>query len=174
MYGRSSVDVQTLALPVMMAAVLGFSFAPLAIVVGGGANSPFLVNLLWRVGLAAGYFVYLAAFCRSLVRSPEFWSRFARRILMLRRGCNWRRISYLAVLGNFDIALFGLSTKFTDVKVAGGPGMSRVLFHRCPASVAMATMDRSCADAASKSMVACSARLIQTLTCIWAKLASGL
>ena len=118
---KPAVAVQTLALPVMMAAVLGFSFAPLAIVVGGGEDSPFLVNLLWRVGLAAGYFVYLAGFCRSLIRSPDFWSAVAARALMLRHGYNWRRISYLAivlaVIGNFDSALFGLSTKFTDVSV---------------------------------------------------------
>ena len=118
---RSSADVQTLALPVMMAAVLGFSFVPLVIVGGGGGDSPFLTNLLLRVGLVAGYFAYLAGFCRSLVRSPEFWSSGACRILMLRRRCNWRRISYLAIIlavvGNFDVALFGLSTKFTDVSV---------------------------------------------------------
>ena len=35
---------------------------------------------------------------------------------------------------------------------------------RGPARVAVATMERSCRDAALKSMMACSARLIQVLT----------
>ena len=50
--------------------------------------------------------------------------------------------------------------------VKGGwwAGVSRVLFQRCLAMVAIATMERSRGDAFVKSLMACSARSIQVMT----------
>ena len=48
---------------VMPGVVIGSALAPLMISAGGGAESPFFTNFFWRIGLAAGYMLYLFVWC---------------------------------------------------------------------------------------------------------------
>lgn len=106
---------------VMILVVLGYSMAPLIISLSGGEQSPFFINFFWRVGLALGYLCYLVVWCRTMILDPNFWMVVVGRIRKLRRPSNWRDISHLAfilaIVGNFDSALFALSTKFADVAI---------------------------------------------------------
>ena len=114
----------------MMTSVLGFSLAPLIIVAGGGEDSPFVVNLVWRVGVSAGYCCLLGVLWRRVFLSRRLWVVVAGRLAELGRLEGWRRMSCLAfplaVVGNFDSALFGLSVRFSDVSVVA------VLFEAWP------------------------------------------
>ena len=99
-----------MAVAYMLAAVVGFSFIPLVIDIGGGAQSPFLFNTAWRLGVVAGCLCFLGIGHWSLL--------FDRQIAAL----SWRRIfswtMLFAVFGNFQFAIFTWSTRFIDIALA--------------------------------------------------------
>ena len=115
----NSSDRDHLALPVMMLVVVGYSLAPLAISSGG--DNPFLINLFWRIGLILGYISFLLLFAKSLIFKSECRGLIWERLFALRKVGNWRNMSYLAfplaVVGNFDSALFVFATRYTDVAI---------------------------------------------------------
>ena len=94
----------------MLAAVMGFSFIPVVIGVGTGAENPFLFNMGWRLGVLAGCLSFLGFRYRPLL--------FDRRIAAL----SWRRIftrpMLLVIFGSFQFAIFTWSTRFIDISLA--------------------------------------------------------
>ena len=93
----------------MMVSVLGFSFIPLTIAVGRGADSPFLFNGVWRLGVVlccVGYFLYWHR--RLLFDGPAF-SLVVRRI-----PSRWIALS---VAGNLGYLPFAWAIRYVDLAV---------------------------------------------------------
>ena len=102
----------------MLVSVLVFSFIPLAIVRGGGIESPFLFNAGWRFGVAAGCLLFLLAFYRPLLLSKSFWAAAGV------GAVSWP--AFWSLFVNLDYALFSTSARFVDVSI------SAVLFELWP------------------------------------------
>ena len=107
-----------LAAGFMLGAVLLYSFAPVAIVLGGGPESPFLFNAVWRLGVAAGILLILLSFYRSVLLNVKVLTSVRRNIK------SWFLL--LALLNAVEYALFSLSSDFVDVAI------SAVLFELWP------------------------------------------
>ena len=105
----------------MTVSVMGFALFPLVVSVGGGEDSPFLVNALLRMGLALGYMCWMTALCPGLVGSFGFWKDFANELRLSvwpARSYRWWRLAILgALLGNFDSAFFSAGLRYVDVSV---------------------------------------------------------
>ena len=94
----------------MSAAVVCYSLTPLAVALSEGGSAPFLFNGLWRLGAAAGFFLFLAAFLPSRFFSRSFWR-------VVRGRLRSRELAGV-VLAYLDIALFALACGFVPVPVA--------------------------------------------------------
>ena len=96
----------------MAVSVLFFSLVPLAISLMG-AESPFLLNTGWRLGVVVGCFLFLSAF---------YWRHWrllfdpAIRMVIRQRIVSWR--IFWATIGNFSYAIFALSTRSIDISIA--------------------------------------------------------
>ncbi len=107
-----------LAAGFMLGAVLLYSFAPVAIVLGGGPESPFLFNAVWRLGVAAGILLILLLFYRSVLLNVKVLTSVGRNVK------SWFLL--LALLNAVEYALFSVSSDFVDVAI------SAVLFELWP------------------------------------------
>lgn len=107
---RGGVRQNRQATGFMLGAVLLFSFVPLVIVLGGGPESPFLFNAVWRLGVAIGFLLILLLFYRSVLLNGK--------VLTLA----WRSIKSWSLLFALphavEYALFSLSTNFIDVSIS--------------------------------------------------------
>lgn len=103
---------------VMLAAVLFFSFVPLAIALGMGDENPFLLNTGWRLGVALGCSGVLILLYGRVLSNREtlrlIWERIPSKMIAL------------ATCGNLSYGIFALSTRFIDVSI------SAVLFETWP------------------------------------------
>ncbi len=90
-------------------AVAVYSTIPLMIAVSGGIVSPFLFNSGWKLGLGAGYVLFLLIWHRRLVQSGAVLNLLRRRILC------WAFVPVL--FNNFELALFSLSARYLDISV---------------------------------------------------------
>lgn len=102
----------------MLGAVLLYSFAPVAIVLGGGPETPFLFNAVWQLGSAVGCLLILLLFYRSVLLNTEVISLVGRSIK--------NRFFWGGVLLSFEYALFSWSANFIDVSI------SAILFELWP------------------------------------------
>lgn len=102
----------------MLGAVLLYSFAPVAIVLGGGPEAPFLFNAVWQLGSAVGCLLILLLFYRSVLLNTEVISLVGRSIK--------NRFFWGGVLLSFEYALFSWSANFIDVSI------SAILFELWP------------------------------------------
>ena len=91
----------------ILAAALLFSLSPLAVLAGGGAESPFLFNLVFRGGTFLGYMAFGLALFPGLAFSRAVWR------------AAWRGLpswSFLgaAALHPFEFALFAAAARHLD------------------------------------------------------------
>lgn len=93
----------------MLASALGLSLNPLLISLGHGDESPFLFNASLKLGLIIGSLFFLITVHWTLVRSRSILS------LLWRRAFSWAIL--IAIIGNFEFAMFGWSTRFIDISV---------------------------------------------------------
>lgn len=94
----------------MLVAVLLFSFVPLAIVLGGGPEAPFLFNAVWQLGVAIGILLILLLFYRSVLLNSKVLALIGRNIK------SW--IFWAALPSSFGYVLFSWSTNFIDVFIS--------------------------------------------------------
>ena len=116
------MNSRRLALPAMLLYVLMNSASTLAITAIGGRTSPFIVNLLFRAGMMTVYLGFAA------LAAPSPGARAALRTALIQglRGAispgNWLSITHMAlpiaVIGNFDDAVFAIAARHADVTVA--------------------------------------------------------
>ena len=100
----------------MLLAVAGYSVMPLAVVLFGAREFPFLFGGLWRGGIAIAYAVFLVLFFHKILLDRQIWQAVGNRLLHRRILPHWRIL--LATLANFDVALFAMATIFLHVPTA--------------------------------------------------------
>ena len=96
----------------MLIAAIGYSFLPLAVVLFGGEDAPFLFNAGWRAGIAVIYTLFLAGYSvrhRDLFFNSAVWKRIGRNMV------SWKIL--IIMVAYFDIALFAMSIKHIGVVV---------------------------------------------------------
>ncbi len=91
-------------------AAVGYSFMPLAIVLSGGYDYPFLFGAFWRAGIAATYCLLLAAVFPELFFNPGVWRLVRRRL--------FSQHILIIMIAYFDIALFAMSIRYLGASVA--------------------------------------------------------
>ena len=105
----------------MLVSVLSWSVYPLLVVFGGGEESPFLVNVLLRIGLALGYFMWSLSVYGSVVMTWDFWRTLGCElwsVVRFGRGYEpWRLLLLVAVVGGYDSVCFGIAVRYVDVSV---------------------------------------------------------
>ena len=111
-----------LAVPAMLLYVVMNSASTLAITAVGGRTSPFIVNLLFRTGMLIVYLVY------TLIAAPSPQTREALKTALRQKlrsaatSRNWLSLTHMAlpiaVIGNFDDAVFAIAARHADVTVA--------------------------------------------------------
>lgn len=94
----------------MLAAVMFLSFIPLLITRSGGAESPFLFNAGWRLGIAVGCLLTLFALYRPILLNR------AALALAARSSVSWAIFG--TIVNSFSYALFAWSIQFVDVSIA--------------------------------------------------------
>ena len=110
----------------MSAGVLAWSFAPLAIDLANGSESPLLFNVLWKFGSLIGAVVFLLARYRHMLTDRVVLST------LWRRSRSW--VLVWIALGHLDIALFAWSIRYVDVTIA------TVLFQSWPIFTTASTL----------------------------------
>ena len=98
-----------LAVGYMLLSVGGFSLVPL-VLARGAAEDPFLFNAGWRLGFGAGIGFFLFVRYRELFAEREVWT------LIKRRAVSWAIL--IAVISQFEYAMFALSIRLIDVSIA--------------------------------------------------------
>ena len=94
----------------MLLAVTLYAFIPLAVEYTKGSANPFLFNMGWRAGTAAGFAAFMAVRNHRLFLSARTWN------LTLRAALDWRM---LAVAGAYlDVGIFAMSVRFINVSAA--------------------------------------------------------
>ena len=96
----------------MLIAAIGYSFLPLAVVLFGGEDAPFLFNAGWRAGIAVIYALFLAGYSvrhRDMFFNSAVWKRIGRNMV------SWKIL--IIMVAYFDIALFAMSIKHIGVVV---------------------------------------------------------
>ena len=93
----------------MFLAVVGFSFVPLLVAVGGGRASPFLFTAGVSLGTGLGSAVFLAAAFRPVLYNRSVMSLISQRLL------SWSL--FLVVINQFVYSLFAWSTRYLDFSV---------------------------------------------------------
>ena len=93
----------------MMVSVLGFSFIPLTIALGRGADSPFLFNGIWRIGVVICCVAYFLHWHRRLFLDGSAFALVVRRI-----PSRWIALS---VAGNLGYLPFTWAIRYVDLAV---------------------------------------------------------
>lgn len=93
----------------MLLAVVGFSFVPLLVAVGGGTESPFLFTAGVSLGTGLGSAFFLAAAFRPVLFTRSVLSLISQRLL------SWSL--FLVVINQFVYSLFAWSTRYLDFSV---------------------------------------------------------
>ncbi len=106
----SQVDRSRTAAIYLLVSVLGISVVPLAIVVAGAPDSPFLFGAFLSGGTSLGALAFLRARYGSLLRDPRIFALIRRNVV------SWP--IFFVLLGTFDFTFFAWSTKFIDATVA--------------------------------------------------------
>ena len=105
----------------MLGSVLCWGVYPLVLVFGGGEESPFLVNVLLRTGLAVGYFIWGLSVYGSVVMTWDFWRTLGGELMSVvrfGRGYEpWRLLLLAAAVGGYDSVCFGIALRYVDVSV---------------------------------------------------------
>ncbi len=94
----------------MLLAAVGYSFIPLAVMLSGSSETPFLFGAGWRGGIAIAYTAFLAARFRGLFFNLAVWKLVGRRLFSLD--------ILLVMFAYFDVVLFAMSIRHLDVAVA--------------------------------------------------------
>ena len=94
----------------MLVAAVGYSFVPLAVMLSGGSETPFLFNVGWRGGITIAYGIFLAARFPKLFFNLGVWKTIGRKMFSLN--------ILLVMVGYFDVVLFAMSVEYLDVAVA--------------------------------------------------------
>ncbi len=94
----------------MLLAAVGYSFIPLAIMLSGSSETPFLFGAGWRGGIAIAYTVFLAARFPQLFFNLGVWKLVGRRMFSPN--------ILLVMFAYFDVVLFAMSVRHLDVAVA--------------------------------------------------------
>ncbi len=94
----------------MLLAAAGYSFIPLAVMLSGSSETPFLFGAGWRSGIAIAYTVFLAVRFRGLFFNAAVWRLVVRRMFSPN--------ILLVMFAYFDIVLFAMSIRHLDVAVA--------------------------------------------------------
>ena len=94
----------------MLLAAAGYSFIPLAVMLSGSSETPFLFSAGWRSGIAIGLTVFLAARFPQLFFNPAVWKLVGRRMFSPN--------VLLVMFAYFDVVLFAMSVRHLDVAVA--------------------------------------------------------
>lgn len=105
---RQNRNLQSAGL--MLLAVALYSLIPLAVEYTGGSGNPFLFNMGWRSGIAAGFAVFLAVRYRRLFFNWAAWK------VIVQEAKSWKLLAVIAAY--FDIALFAMSIRFVDVSIS--------------------------------------------------------
>ena len=106
----SQVESSRTAALYLLVSVLGISFLPLAMVVVGAPDSPFLFGAFLSAGTSMGALAFLRIRYRSQLRD--------RRILALIRKNVVGWPMFFILLGTFEFTFFAWATKFIDATVA--------------------------------------------------------
>lgn len=93
----------------MLLAVVGFSFVPVLVAVGGGTESPFLFTAGVSLGTGLGSAFFLAAVFRPVLFNRSVLSLISQRLL------SWSL--FLVVMNQFVYSLFAWSTRYLDFSV---------------------------------------------------------
>ena len=105
----NSIRSNGIAIPLMVFAVAGWSFAPVFVAMGGG-ESPFAFSAAWRVGVAVGCAAILLAAYRDMLFRKSTW-----RVV-------WRRIGTLPMLlwafAYLEMTLYAWAARFIDISIA--------------------------------------------------------
>lgn len=94
----------------MLLAAVGYSFIPLAVMLSGSSETPFLFGAGWRGGIAIAYTAFLAARFHGLFFNLAVWKLVGRRLFSLD--------ILLVTFAYFDVVLFAMSIRHLDVAVA--------------------------------------------------------
>lgn len=94
----------------MLLAAIGYSFIPLAVMLSGSSETPFLFGAGWRSGIVVAYTLFLAARFPGLFFNPAVWRIVGRRM--------FSPSILLVMIGYFDVVLFAMSIRHVDVAVA--------------------------------------------------------
>ncbi len=106
----SQVDRSRTAAIYLLVSVLGISVVPLAMVVAGAPDSPFLFGAFLSGGTSIGALVFLRARYGSLLRDPRIVALIRKNVV------SWPMLFIL--LGTFDFTFFAWATRFIDATVA--------------------------------------------------------
>ncbi len=93
----------------MLLTVVGFSFVPLLVAIGGGTESPFLFTAGVSLGTGLGSAVFLVAAFRPVLYNRSVLSLISQRLL------SWSL--FLVVINQFVYSLFAWSTQYLDFSV---------------------------------------------------------
>lgn len=99
-----------LAVGFMLTAVLFFSFMPLVFARSGAAESPFLFNAIWRLGVALGCLIVLLSFYRAVLLNR------AVRLTIVKSVVSWAM--FWSIFSTINQGLFSWSLRFIDVSIA--------------------------------------------------------
>ena len=102
----------------MVLAVVGFSFAPLVVDLGGGKASPFLLNASWRFGVSLGWLLFLVIRYPHLIADPRIRTVTVQHLRGQRPRLGLHPAIWLLTLSYFDYVLLGWATRFIDISVA--------------------------------------------------------
>ena len=94
----------------LLVSVLGISVVPLAMVVVGAPNSPFLFGAFLSAGTSVGALAFLRAKYGALLRDRAI-------LALIRKNLVCRPI-FFVLLGTFEFTFFAWATKFIDPTVA--------------------------------------------------------
>ena len=94
----------------MLLAAFGYSFIPLAIMLSGSSDTPFLFGAGWRGGITIAYVLFLAARFHRLFFNGAVWKLVAPRLLNIN--------ILLVIIAYFDVVLFAMSIRHINVAVA--------------------------------------------------------
>ena len=94
----------------MLLAAVGYSFIPLAVMLSGSSETPFLFGASWRTGIALAYTSFLAVRFSGLFFNLGVWRIVVRRM--------FSPSILLVMVGYFDVVLFAMSIRHVDVAVA--------------------------------------------------------
>lgn len=108
-----------LAGALILATAVIFSLMPLAIVAGGGPESPFLFNAVFRLGTILGYLVIIGVLYGPWLRRPAVWRA-------LGRGIFTRVFVGAAALHPFEFFFFAAAAALLD------PSLATLLYYAFP------------------------------------------